>query len=158
MRLQVSNTPSRCSQHFEVTGAFGLVGLVVSSVSIVVLVGDGLLRFRVFGRTLRPCAAVCAISALKVKNGFLAYFSLAAAKAKRRYPLLDPFQDSDVGKSGEYSDVAILQPKSNSLRIPPPPRWHPRRIMRSMSNSSASHVASSLHLRPSYYVLTYCQS
>ena len=78
---------------------------------------------------------VCAISALKVKNGFLAYFALAAAKAKRRYPLLDPFQDSDVGKSGEYSDVAILQPKSNSLRIPPPPRWHPRRIMRSMSNS-----------------------
>ena len=99
---------------------------------------------------IRPCAAVCAISALKVKNGFLAYFALAAAKAKRRYPAMGPFQDSDVGKSGEYSDVAILQLKSNSLRILPPPRWHPRRIMRTMTNSSAPHVASSLHLRPSY--------
>jgi len=65
---------------------------------------------------MRPCAAVCAIFTLNVKNVFLAHFALAAAKANRRYPLPDSFQDSDVGKSGENSDVAIRQPSSNFLR------------------------------------------
>jgi hypothetical protein len=66
------------------------------------------------GVLLRPCAAVYAISTLNVKNIFLAYFALAAAKANRRYPLPDPFQDSDVGKSGENSDVAKSKLKIKS--------------------------------------------
>ena len=98
---------------------------------------------------IRPWAAVCAISTLKAKNVFLAYFTLAAAKAKRRYPLLDPFQDSDEGKSGEYSDVAIRKPKSISLRIGSSSRWHARRIMRMTSNYE-------FHSAQSFCVLTYC--
>ena len=71
---------------------------------------------------LRPCAAVCAISTLNEKNIFFSDFALAAAKAKRRYPLPDPFQDSDVGKSGENSDVAKIDAKNKIVHENRPSR------------------------------------
>ena len=71
---------------------------------------------------LRPCAVVCAISTLNVKNIFFSDFALAAAKAKRRYPLPDPFQDSDVGKSGENSDVAKIDAKNKIVHENRPSR------------------------------------
>ena len=73
-------------------------------------------------RKIRPCAAVCAISTLNVKNIFFSDFALAAAKAKRRYPLPDPFQDSDVGKSGENSDVAKIDAKNKIVHENRPSR------------------------------------
>ena len=71
---------------------------------------------------VRPCAAVCAISTLNEKNIFFSDFALAAAKAKRRYPLPDPFQDSDVGKSGENSDVAKIDAKNKIVHENRPSR------------------------------------
>ena len=63
-------------------------------------------------------------AAAALPGGTILFRPCSGEEAKRRYPLLDPFQDSDVGKSGEYSDVAIRQPNSNSPRIRPLPTSH----------------------------------